>query len=177
MILRRLIWVYTVCLGPKNGTLGQYGLRVFNNGWHLNTQISVSSPCHGAAIWTYFTFVFMSSYMGGLFRNFVQILTSEPRAFQIIIKGTKTIVVSRQRIILANSQSIIILCWFSQRLISRYHILVFQFVLLSCFDIIKALCSIKIDCHDLSLRFQWSKQHCQPQLYWDDYRSKLLVSY
>ena len=25
-ILRRLIWVCTVCLGPKNGTLGLYGL-------------------------------------------------------------------------------------------------------------------------------------------------------
>ena len=24
--LRRLIWVYAVCQGPKNGTLGKYGL-------------------------------------------------------------------------------------------------------------------------------------------------------
>ena len=41
-VLRRLIWVCTVCLCPKNGTLGLYGLRWSSS---CETRIHLSSSC------------------------------------------------------------------------------------------------------------------------------------
>ena len=40
LVLRRLIWVYTVCLGTKNGTLGTYGLINVNYNFKVSSIFS-----------------------------------------------------------------------------------------------------------------------------------------